>query len=137
MTMSLALVVGVFIVAVGALGAAAPNTLMAFMESFIRATGALFVIAALRVAMGIVLVRAAAASRTPQALRVLGVIILVSGLITPLVGIARAHAILDWWSAQGAAFTRGWSVFALALGGFIVYAVVPQRRTGYHRASHH
>ncbi len=82
----------------------------------------LYVVAVVRVAIGLLLIRVAPASRTPRTLRVLGVIVVVAGLLTPLIG-ARARAILDWWAALGPAYLRLPAVIALAFGAFVIYAV--------------
>ena len=66
--------------------------------------------------------------RAPKILRVFGAIVLLNGLITPLVGVDRAQAILAWWVAQGPAIMRVWAAGAVALGVLVVYAVVPDRR---------
>jgi len=48
--------------------------------------------AALRIALGLVFVLAAPASRAPRTLRVLGVIVIIAGLTTPSFGVAHARA---------------------------------------------
>jgi len=121
-----ALLVGLFIVAVGMLGVVAPHGLLTAVRSILTPLG-LYLVAALRVAIGVVLVLVAPSSRVPKVLRILGVIIFVAGLITPFFGVDRARAMLDWWSAQGAAFMRLWAGLAVAFGAFVVYAVAPRR----------
>jgi hypothetical protein len=81
------------------------------------------VVAALRVGFGLALVMVAPASRAPIALRIFGVVAIVAGLTTPLVGVVRARAILDWWSVQVHTFIRLTAVVAVAVGGLIVYVV--------------
>ena len=70
---------------------------------------------------------AAPTSRAPKTLRILGVVIIVAGLVTPLVGVERARMIVEWWAAQGSAFMRVWAGFVFALGLLLAYAVVPRR----------
>jgi hypothetical protein len=55
--------------------------------------------------------------------RILGVSIIVAGLVTPLLGVERARMIVEWWEAQGFAFTRVWAGVALAFGLFLAYAI--------------
>ena len=57
--------------------------------------------------------------------RLLGVVIIVIGGITPFFGLERFRRLLDWWSAQGSAFVRGWAVLALLFGLSLAYALVP------------
>lgn len=57
------------------------------------------------------------------------VIVGIAGLImTPLLGIERTRAILEWSLAQGSRPMRLWSGVALILGVFIMYSIVGRRR---------
>jgi membrane-bound ClpP family serine protease len=85
----------------------------------------IYAAAALRIILGVVLFLAAPTSRAPEVVRILGIIILVAGLITPLFGLERFRRLLDWWSARGPAFMRVWAGFALAFGLLLAYTVVP------------
>jgi len=121
------LLVGIFIVAIGMFGVAAPGGFLTAVRSILTPLG-LYLVAALRVAFGVVLVLVAPSSRAPRVLRPLGLVMLVAGLTTPFFGVDRACAMLDWWSARGPAFMRVWAGLAVALGAFVVYAVAPRRR---------
>jgi hypothetical protein len=123
----LALLVGLFIAAVGMLGVASPHGLLTAVRFIVTPRG-LYLVAALRVVFGVVLVLVAPSSRAPRVLRLLGVVMLVAGLTTPLFGVDRAHAMLDWWSARGSTFMRLWAGLPVALGAFVVYAVAPGAR---------
>ena len=87
--------------------------------------GGLYAIAALRVAIGLVLLLAAPASRAPRTLRVLGVIVIFAGLVTPWFGVARSLAVLDWWASVGPSLRRLEAGVAVALGGLLVYGFRP------------
>jgi uncharacterized membrane protein YidH (DUF202 family) len=63
----------------------------------------------------------ASTPRSPEIVRVLGIIIFVSGLITPLFGLKRFDRLLDGWSARGPVFMRVWA--GLAIGLFLAYMV--------------
>lgn len=119
-----ALVLSVFIAALGALGVASPSRLLGVVRSFQTPAG-LYFAAALRVVLGVALFFAAPASRAPELIRILGVVIFVGGLITPLFGLERFRRLLDWWSARGSAFIRAWAAFALAFGFLLAHAVLP------------
>jgi hypothetical protein len=123
----LALLVAVFIVIVGVTGVFAPDTLLAIGQYAATPAG-LYAIAAIRVAIAIVLIMVAPHSRSPRLLRALGAVVLVAGLVTPLFGVERTRAILEWESTQGTALIRVGAVLALALGGFLAFAVTPVRR---------
>ena len=121
------LLVGIFIVAIGMFGVAAPGGFLTAVRSILTPLG-LYLVAALRVAFGVVLVLVAPSSRAPKVLRLLGFVMVGAGLVTPFFGVDRARALLDWWSAQGPAFMRLGAGLTVAFGAFVVYAVAPHRR---------
>ena len=55
-------------------------------------------------------------------------VVLLAGLATPLFGVERTRAILDWESTQGTALIRIVAGLVLAIGGFIAFAVATGRR---------
>jgi len=120
------LALSIVIAVVGAVGIVVPTSLLATAGLFLTPTG-LYAAAALRLVLGTALVVAAPASRAPQTLRSLGVVIIAAGLVTPLLGVDRARAIVVWWTAQGTAFMRVWAGVALAFAMFLAYAVAPRR----------
>ena len=121
----LALVIGVLVLLVGAIGVAAPDVFLSVGRSVIT-PGGLYAIAAVRVAIGLVFLLTAPASRAPRTLRVLGVIVIIAGLMTPWFGVARSLAVLDWWASVGPSLRRREAgVAAVALGGFLVYVFRP------------
>ena len=127
---NLAFVFGLCIVTVGGVGILAPSSLVWIARHSVT-SGAFYLIAAVRVAFGLVLISAASASRSPKALRVLGYVILIAGITTALTGllaIERARAMIDWWLQQESAVVRLTAVLAMALGGFVAYACAPARR---------
>jgi len=126
----LALVFGLCVGTVGVVGMLAPSSLVWIAQHSVT-SGAFYLLAAVRVAVGVVLISAAPASRAPKALRMVGYVIVVAGLstaLTGLVGMERARAIIGWWLDQGAGIIRVTSVVLVAFGGFVVYACIPLRR---------
>lgn len=119
-----ALVLSLFVAALGALGMFSPMRLLDIVRHFQSPAG-IYAAAALRIILGVALFLAAPTSRAPEVVRILGIIILVAGLITPLFGLERFRRLLDWWSVRGPAFMRVWAGFALAFGLLLAYAVVP------------
>src|ERR1700730_1944587 len=101
----LALVTGVLVLLVGAIGVAAPDVFLSVGRSVIT-PGGLYAIAALRIALGLVFLLAAPASRAPRTLRVFGVLVIIAGLTTPWFGVARSLAVLDWWASVGPSLRR-------------------------------
>ena len=121
----LAMALGFVTAAIGVLGVATPSVLLEFGR-LLQLTGALYVVAAVRVGFGTILFWAAPDSRTPRTLRVLGIFIIIAGLVTPFLGVERSRAMFDWWSTQGSFFTRAWPIAAVGFGLFIAYATAPR-----------
>lgn len=119
-----AFVLSLFVAVLGAIGVVSPTRLLAVVRRFETSAG-LYAAAGLRLVLGVALFLAAPTSRAPEAVRILGVLIFVSGLITPLFGLARFRRLLDWWSARGPAFMRAWAGLALIFGLWLAYAVTP------------
>ena len=115
-----ALVIGFLIIAQGIAGLVAPESFLRLIQ-WVQTPPNIYFAAVVRVAFGIVLIFAAPRSRTPLALRILGGLIALGGLLTPFLGIRLADVILGWWS-QGPGIVRAWAAGALAIGFFIVYA---------------
>jgi len=124
----LATALGLIIVAIGVLGVATPSVLLEFGRS-LQTTNALYIVAAVRIMFGAVLLWVAPASRTPKILRILGVLIIVAGLFTPSFGVEPSRAMFDWWSTEGPLFTRVWAFVAIVFSLFIVYVVTSPRRS--------
>ena len=124
---TLAFVVSLVIIAVGAVGIITPSALV-WMAQHSLAPVELYCIAAIRVAFGLLLISVASASRAPKTLRVVAFIPLFAGIAMPFVGIERAQTVIEWWMAQGTGVVRLTAVPLLALGGFIAYACAPARR---------
>jgi hypothetical protein len=123
------LVLGIVIAMVGAIGIVTPTSLVTIAGVFVTPMG-LYAAAALRVALGTALVVAAPTSRTPTTLRVLGVIIIVGGLVTPLIGVDRARMFLAWWVTLGTMVMRVWASIAFVFGLFLAYAARTPRSNG-------
>lgn len=122
-----ATLMGALIAAIGAVGVAAPSLLIEFAQS-LQTPVALYVVAAVRIGFGVVLVWAAAVSRMPRTLRVIGIVIIVLGLLTPLFGVERSQATLGWFLSQGPLFVRAMASVAITFGLFVIYAVNSPRR---------
>jgi hypothetical protein len=118
----LAWLIACFIMLIGVVGLLAPDRLT-MVGGFVATPGGLYAAAAFRVGVGLVLLLVAPTSRAPGTLRALGAVALVGGLATPFFGVERTRAIVDWASAQGTALVRLGAVLALAIGGFIAFAV--------------
>lgn len=123
----LLVVIGCCVVALGTAGAVAPNVLVGLGRYSVTTIG-LYVAAAARLGMGFLFLRVAPVSRTPNVLRVFGVIGLLGGLATALMGVDRARVFLDWGVGQGPVFFRVWGGGLAVIGAFIAYVAALGRR---------
>lgn len=120
---------GLVMIAIGMIGMAEPALLLE-ATTFVRTALGLYIVAALRIVFGSVLIGAAPASRMPRTLPILGAFIVLAGIATPFIGVEGVDAIVAWWSAQSALFMRAWAGLAVLFGAFVIYAVAPRRRPG-------
>src|SRR4029453_9086536 len=72
---------------------------------FATATGT-YSAAAVRLAMGLVVILCATASRAPKTMRVLGALMCMQGLSATLLGPEHARTVLEWESSQGPTILR-------------------------------
>ncbi|HJY52902.1 MAG TPA: hypothetical protein VKD89_02670 [Candidatus Udaeobacter sp.] len=121
MTVVLTLCISLLLLVQGPTGLAAPDV-FAGVVCFMQTSPAIYAAAAVRVAVGIVLLQAASTSRLPIFLRILG------GVLTLFVGRQFAEVILAWWSSHGSALVRLFAAISLGLGLVTAYAVAPKPR---------
>jgi hypothetical protein len=129
---TLAFIFGLCISSIMAVGIVAPSVLV-WIAQQVLASGTLgfYIIAAVRIAFGLILISVGADSRAPNAVRVLGYVIVILGLVTAFSGwaaIAPAQGAVESWLQQDSAVIRLTAVPFLALGGFVAYACAPPRR---------
>jgi hypothetical protein len=117
-----ALAVALFTIAVGVGGLISPETGTDIRRLYFATPSWLYAAAALRIAMGIVVILSATSSRAPKVMRVLGAIMCLQGLSATLLGPDHARAVLEWETNQGAAVLRLGAAVALACGVFMVFA---------------
>src|SRR2546423_715020 len=124
----LGLFIGALVLLGSAISFAAPDLRLSLENSVITPAG-LIAIAALRIAIGLVFVVAAPASRAPRALRVLGIIVIIAGVMTPWFGVARSRAVLNWLATAGPLLMHLDAVVGMAMGGFLLWVFrTPTRR---------
>lgn len=82
------------------------------------------------VALGLMLISRASASRVPRTLRVLGYVILFLGITTALTGLVaeqQGGSVIDWWLHQCSDVWRLTGGVVLALGAVVAYACATSR----------
>src|SRR5215208_710646 len=118
------------IAAVGILGIVAPGLLLELARPLTTGTGLLGV-AVVRVMFGVLLLLLAPASRVPGIIRVIGLVIVIAGILTPFFGIAAGA--LTWISGQDLRLMRAVAILPFVFGLFIVYAINSPRSTARDR----
>src|SRR5205807_8551051 len=88
----IALVLGVLMVLLGLTALAMPERVLPLAQ-FTTTPNGVYVAAAIRFAIGTILLLAASQSRFPKVLRVVGALALVAGIATLLLGVGGARAI--------------------------------------------
>jgi hypothetical protein len=112
------------LVAVAAVGVVSPSRLLDALRK-IQTPGGLISLGVLRVFVGVALLFVASVSKAPEIVAIVGVIAIIRGVTLPLIGVERVRKLLDWWSAKGSLFHRGWALLAGAMGLGLAYAVFP------------
>jgi len=120
----LVIILSLAIAALGAVGLISPDRLVRFAK-LVQTRGGLYAAGAFRLVLGLALLLAAVSSKAPEVLRVLGVVLIIAGLATPLLGVERSRKLIAWWAGLGSGFVRAWGCIALAIGLLLVYAVAP------------
>jgi hypothetical protein len=118
-----ALPVALLSIIAGIAGIISPDGGMAVRRLYFATPGLFYAAVAVRSAMGLGLILAAAHSRWPRSLRVLGAVVCLQGLSASILGLDHARAIMEWEGMQGHALLRAGAAVALASGGFIVFAI--------------
>ncbi|HON37333.1 MAG TPA: hypothetical protein PLY57_01045 [Deltaproteobacteria bacterium] len=124
---TIAFLLSLFVTATGLLGFMSPGMLISMVRRFAGPLG-VYAAAGIRLIMGLALYLSAPVSRIPHAVRALGDITLAAGAVTPFFGPERFRAALAWWSAQGPAYIRAWSLVAVAIGLFTAWSLAPAGR---------
>jgi len=124
-----ALLVALSVVVVGIVGIVSPDSVTTVRRQYFATPVGLYLAGVVRVAMGLVLIRAASVSRAPKILRTLGAVMCAQGLAATLLGLDRAQAILEW-EAMHPVLLRAGAMVALASGSFIALAVAKSNEGG-------
>ena len=118
----LAILFAAGVATIGLVGMFAPSLLLELGRS-LRSPTALYIVAAIRVVFGVLLLAVAPASRMPRTLRIIGIVVVIAGLLAPVFGVERTQAVFEWISGQGLSFIQAWVSLAIVFGLFIIYAV--------------
>jgi hypothetical protein len=122
-TMAMAAIIAVL----GAVGIIAPSAFLNFARLLLNPT-ALYVVAAVRILFGALLLWVASESCMPKTVRVIGIVIVVAGLLTPLFGVERSETVFNWWLSQDPLLVRAAGAVLTILGAFVIYVLGSGRR---------
>jgi hypothetical protein len=124
---SAALLVAVLTIIIGIVGLVSPDSGTTARRLYFATPVGLYAAAVVRLAMGLVVILYAPASRAPKTLRALGAVMCVQALTAALLGPGRARAVLEWETMQGTALLRVGAAVALATGCFLAFAASGHR----------
>jgi hypothetical protein len=112
------------------LGVYAPRKLMEWLKRMMDQDWGIYFTVVIRLMLGLALIVAAAGSRFPLAIVGLGWVAIVAAIAGALLGRQRLRKFISWWIERfSSAGIRVWVLFALAFGGFLIYAVMPDSVT--------
>ena len=120
----LVLVTGVGMLGAGLWGLAAPVSLMRWVERF-TSPRSLYVAMGVRILLGAFFVYVAPLCRAEALIRVIGILMILAGTIGVGVGPNVMRQLVDWWVGRSSTWIRGWAVFALGMGGVLLWAGLP------------
>ena len=118
-----ALLVALFTVGIGVVGLVSPDSVTAARRQYFATPTGLYTAAAVRLAMGLMVILGATASRAP----LVGRSDVHARLSATILGPEHARTVLEW-EIMRPALLRAGAIVALATGVFMVFAVMSGRR---------
>jgi hypothetical protein len=120
---ALALILCAAIAAMGVLVIVSPARSNDLTRLFADKTG-LWVATAIRAVLGLGVLAAAADSKSPMLLRILGLIILLVAIAMPLLGLDRHRRMIDWWLARDRKIQIICGAASFVLGVVLIYLIL-------------
>ena len=114
------LMIGLFMSAVGLAGIVAPTDVATIAQNATTPV-AVWVLAVIVLAIGVVLVRAAATARIPIVVRAVGILAIVCAVALPVFGPRLA----EWWAGQSPDVIRLTSLIKIVAGAAIAFSANP------------
>jgi len=118
------IVLGAFICLVALFALAFPDVLRNAAKRVEITTSLRIFVFLIRVAFGAIMIAAADATPFPLALRIIGVVLILSGVSVLVLGNRRIERLKDWFMDRNASVIRIGGFAALLFGAFIIYAVM-------------
>jgi hypothetical protein len=113
--------IGWIIVAIGLLGVARPHLMPTAVLGWPPEL-LLYVTVGTRIVLGLLLFFAAPSCRLPRFTRVIGVIAVLSGIVSALIGASRLELIVQWIATKPSGIIRLLYTLDIVLGAFLAYS---------------
>ena len=113
--------IGWIIVATGLLGIAQPHLIPTAVLSW-RPDLLFYITVGTRILIGLVLFFAAPSCRLPRFTRLIGLIAVVSGIVSAFIGASRLESIVQWVSARPTGIIRLLYALDIVLGALLAYS---------------
>lgn len=84
----------------------------------------MWIATAIRAVLGLGLFAAASESKGPMLLRILGSLILILAIATPILGLDRHRRMIDWWLARPRTIEMLCGAAAFVLGVGLIYVIL-------------
>jgi len=123
----IAALIGWIIIAIGVLGIARPHLIPTAVLGW-SPDLLLYITVGTRIVLGLLLFFAAPGCRLPRFTRVIGVIAVLSGIVSALIGANRLESIVQWMSAKPTGVIRLMYTLDIILGAFLVYSGSQKRK---------
>lgn len=119
-------ILGAIITLLGISGLTSPDA-MKWVGSRFRTPSGMVAAVVIRVVAGVLLILAGPSCRPDMSwvsttVQMVGGLAIAAAVLLLFIGPARFRATLDWSLNKPPAFLRGWSLIAIVLGGFLLYA---------------
>lgn len=120
-----AYVAAILIIGLGLVAVVLPPT-FAEIVAIMQEKPMLYVAALIRLTIGATFLLAYPHARGRIVLFFLGIVMIMGGLVTPIIGQGLARPILDAWLQGGDWVVRGWGIGAILLGAISLFALRPR-----------
>jgi hypothetical protein len=84
----------------------------------------MWIAAAIRAVLGLGLLAAAAESKAPMLLRILGLLILIVAIVMPILGLDRHRRTIDWWLGRKRTMEIVCGAAAFVFGVALIYFIL-------------
>jgi hypothetical protein len=112
---------GVIFVLLGAGAAARPTGLMRLVRRLTVHTWLRLTVFLVRVALGVILILVAPASAFPLVLRIIGVLLIVSGTAVAVIGNQGVQGLMNWAFGLGPVAVVTGGISGMAFGALLIY----------------